>query len=210
LGISLGEKATQKYVNMINAEKPDLVLFVGDVIDHSVPVVMEQHLDRQLRQISAPLGVYGILGNHEYFAGVDNRLYDFYRKSGIILLQDSSVMIDNDIYIIGRDDASNKHRASLSRIMTSIDQSKPTILLDHQPNNLQDAEKNHIDLQISGHTHDGQVFPGNLIASKMFELSNGFLKKGNTNYYVSSGLGIWGPLYRIGTQSEMVVIRFKF
>jgi predicted MPP superfamily phosphohydrolase len=210
LGISLGEKATKKYVNMINAEKPDLVLFVGDLIDHSVPVVVQQNLDQQLRQISAPLGVYGVLGNHEYFAGANDDLFDFYRKSGIIILRDTSVLINKEVYLIGRDDAFNKHRKALRQVMQPIDSSKPSILLDHQPNHLQDAEENNIDLQLSGHTHDGQVYPGNLIAAAMFELSHGYKIKGNTHYYVSSGLGIWGPLYRIGTQSELMVIRFRY
>ena len=83
-------------------------------------------------------------------------------------------------------------------------------MLDNQTNHLRDAEENNIDLQLSGHTHDGQVYPGNLIAAAMFELSHGYKIKGNTHYYVSSGLGIWGPLYRIGTQSELMVIRFRY
>lgn len=210
LGISLGEKAAKKYVNMINAEKPDLVLFVGDLIDHSVPVVVQQNLDQQLRQISAPLGVYGVLGNHEYFAGAGDDLFDFYRKSGIVILRDTSVLINDEVYLVGRDDAFNQHRKMLRQLMQSTDSSKPSILLDHQPNHLRDAEENNIDLQLSGHTHDGQVYPGNLIAAAMFELSHGYKIKGNTHYYVSSGLGIWGPLYRIGTQSELMVIRFRY
>jgi predicted MPP superfamily phosphohydrolase len=188
LGISLGEKATKKYVNMINAEKPDLVLFVGDLIDHSVPVVVQQNLDRQLQQISAPLGVYGVLGNHEYFAGAGDDLFDFYRKSGIVVLRDTSVLINDEVYLVGRDDAFNKHRKALQKLLQPIDNSKPSILLDHQPNHLQDAEENNIDLQLSGHTHDGQVYPGNLIAAAMFEMSHGYKIKGNTHYYVSSGL----------------------
>jgi len=85
----------------------------------------------------------------------------------------------------------------------------PRILMDHQPFHLEEAEKNNIDLQISGHTHNGQFFPGNLFVKSMYELGYGYLKKGKTHYYVSSGLGLWGPQYRIGTESELVVIHLK-
>lgn len=94
--------------------------------------------------------------------------------------------------------------------MDSFDPSKPVIVVDHQPMNLEESQEENIDLHLSGHTHNGQVFPGNLLAKRFFEVSYGYKKKENTHIYVSSGLGLWGPPYRIGTQSELVVIHFQY
>ena len=210
LGISIDKQRLRKYVAMINAQQPDIVLIAGDLIDRSILPVVNQKMDEELRQIKAPLGVFGINGNHEFFGEGAKQIIDFYRKSNIVLLQDSSGLVNNEFYIIGRDDKINVHRKTLNEITAGLDHSKPGILLDHQPSNLEDAEKNNIDLQLSGHTHNGQFFPGNLIVKSMFELGYGYLKKGNTHYYVSSGLALWGPQYRIGSQSEMVVIKFKY
>jgi predicted MPP superfamily phosphohydrolase len=94
--------------------------------------------------------------------------------------------------------------------MIGIDKNLPIILMDHQPHKLIEAQNNGIDLQLSGHTHNGQVWPFNYIVKKVFEIGHGYYKKGNTNYYVSSGLGLWGSLIRIGTQSEIVCITLQF
>lgn len=210
LGISIHKKRLQHYVDLINSEKPDLVLIGGDLIDRSVKTVVKNAMEEELQQIAAPLGVYAIFGNHEYYGEGGKEVMDFYRKSGITLLRDSSILVNNDFYIVGRDDATNRRRKSLKDIVSGLDISKPRILLDHQPLHLADAANNKIDFQFSGHTHEGQIFPGNLIVKKIFELPYGYLQKGNTHYYTSSGLGIWGPHYRIGSQSEMVVIEFRY
>ena len=210
LGVSIEKQRLKKYVEMINEQKPDMVLILGDLVDHSVKPLMAQKMDEELRQINALMGVYAINGNHEFYGEGGSEMDDFYKKSNIILLQDSSVLLENELYLIGRDDKNNAHRKDINQLISNIDKTKSIILLDHQPYNLQDAENNQVDLQLSGHTHKGQLFPGNLIVKSMFELGYGYLKKGNTHYYVSSGLGLWGPQYRIGSQSEMVVIQFKF
>ncbi|MHB9056815.1 MAG: metallophosphoesterase [Paludibacteraceae bacterium] len=210
LGVSIDKNRLRKYVAMINAQKPDLVLIAGDLIDRSIKPVIAQKMDEELRQIKAPMGIYAIFGNHEYFGEVGSALGEFYKKANITLLRDSSVLLGNELYIVGRDDKISPHRKGLAQTMANIDRSKSIILLDHQPSNLQDAEKNQVDFQFSGHTHEGQFFPGNLFVKNMFELGHGFKQKGKTFYYVSSGLGIWGPQYRIGSQSEMVVVKFKY
>ena len=94
--------------------------------------------------------------------------------------------------------------------VNDLDKNLPIILLDHQPYHLYEAQNNGIDFQISGHTHNGQFFPGNLVVKNMYEMGHGYLKKGSTHIYVSAGLGIWGPQYRIGTQSEIVVVNLKY
>ena len=174
-----------------------------------IPVVL-QNMDEELRSIKSKLGVYSINGNHEHYAEKMDATSEFLKSAGVKFLRDESILVDSSFYIIGRDDKSNHKRKKLSEIVSNLDTKYPRILLDHQPFHLEQAEQNNIDLQISGHTHNGQFFPGNLFVKNMFELSYGYLKKGNTNYYVTSGLGLWGPQYRIGTQSEIVVINLKY
>lgn len=129
--------------------------------------------------------------------------------ANIKLLRDKTVLIDSLFYIVGRDDKTNPHRKNLDQLMTGVDKTKPVFLLDHQPYNLEEAEQNGVDFQFSGHTHRGQVWPISLITDAIYEDSYGSLKKGGTNIYVSSGIGIWGGKFRIGTQSEYVVITLK-
>ncbi|MDD4922784.1 MAG: metallophosphoesterase [Bacteroidales bacterium] len=210
LGNSIDIQMLRKYVKLINAQHPDIVLLVGDITDRSASPLAEQNMKTELQSIHAPLGVFAIRGNHEYYSGKPQQIAGYLKASGITVLIDSVCLVDNSFYIIGRDDRTNTKRKSLNDITQGLDQTIPKILLDHQPYQLEATEQNGIDLQLSGHTHNGQFFPGNLLVKRMFELAHGYLKKGKTHYYVSSGLGIWGPQYRIGTQSELVDIRLKY
>ncbi len=190
-----------RWIDMVNAENPDLVLIGGDIIDGHMRPLVEQHMAQAFHRIKAP--IVACLGNHEYLTGI-NESIKFYREAGITLLVDSAVTV-NGINIIGRDDRTNAKRRPLKQLMQDVDKSKYTILLDHQPYALEQAERNGIDFQFSGHTHRGQVWPLSWIVDLMYEDSCGPLQKGNTQYYVSSGMGIWGAKFRIGTHSEYVV-----
>ena len=209
LGISIDKKKLQNYVKMINDQHPDIVLLAGDISDRSMIPVVKQNMLEEFRAIKAPMGVYAINGNHEHYAETPGATAEYLKKAGIIFLRDSSCLVNGSFYVIGRDDRTNANRKSLKDIVQGLDVKFPRILMDHQPFHLEEAENNNIDLQISGHTHNGQFFPGNLFVKRIYELGYGYLKKGNTHYYVSSGLGLWGPQYRIGTQSELVVIHLK-
>lgn len=210
LGNSIDIQRLRKYVQLINERHPDVVLLVGDITDRSASPLSEQNMKTELQSIHAPLGIYAIRGNHEYYSGKPQEIAGYLKASGITVLIDSVCLVDNSFYIIGRDDATNLNRKPLPELVKGLDQGIPKILLDHQPYNLEIASQNDIDLQISGHTHNGQFFPGNLFIKRFFELGHGYLKKGKTHYYVSSGLGIWGPQYRIGSQSELVEITLKY
>jgi predicted MPP superfamily phosphohydrolase len=205
LGYGIGKKEFEGWVNTINAENPDIVLIAGDIIDNSVRPLNEGNFAESFHKIKAPLGVYACLGNHEYISGLKNSI-DFINKTGICLLRDTVALVDNSFYVIGRDDRSNKRRKSLKLLADSLDKSKPLILLDHQPYNMEETEACGVDLQISGHTHQGQVWPISAITGMIYENDHGLLKKGNSNIYVSSGIGVWGGKFRIGTQSEYAVI----
>ena len=225
-----------KWVDKVNAEQPDLVLIAGDIIDISVRPLLEENVAEEFKRIKAP--IYACLGNHEYYSG-EPRAQKFYRDAGIHLLRDSVVTLPDygNLTIIGRDDRTNGRRAPLSSpegdtiamppATKTIDspsgavgEAAPllrglaldgsfSILLDHQPYHLERTAAAGIDFQFSGHTHYGQVWPISWIEDAIYECAYGSLTKGNTRFYVTSGIGIWGGKFRIGTQSEYVVLTLK-
>lgn len=208
LGYGTGKSALKKYVDMINEQKPDLILIGGDLIDNSVVPLYTEKMSEELSELKAPMGIYMVPGNHEYISGIDESAR-FIKSTPIQLLIDSVVTLPNGIQLIGRDDRHNPSRRSLQELMENIDKSRPIILLDHQPYNLTDAEAAGIDLQFSGHTHHGQVWPMSLVTDYIYEQSHGYRQWGDTHIYVSSGLSLWGPPFRIGTESEMVVFELS-
>ena len=203
-----------KWVDKVNAEQPDLVLIAGDIIDISVRPLLEENVADEFKRIKAP--IYACLGNHEYYSG-EPRAQKFYRDAGIHLLRDSVVTLPDygNLTIIGRDDRTNVGRKSVDGLIKDSQDPQPPILggfkvlLDHQPYHLERTAAAGIDFQFSGHTHYGQVWPISWIEDAIYECAYGSLTKGNTRFYVTSGIGIWGGKFRIGTQSEYVVLTLK-
>ena len=192
-----------RWVDLINAERPDLVLIGGDIIDRSLRPVVEGHYAEEFRRIQAP--IYTILGNHEYFSNIEQS-ERFFKDAGIILLKDSVAHFQG-IDIIGRNDRMAYRRAQVKDLAAGLEGF--TILLDHQPYHLEEAEQAGIDFQFSGHTHRGQIWPISWITDAVYEKSWGHHQRGHTRYYISSGLGIWGPKIRIGTRSEYLVLHLN-
>lgn len=209
LGYGTDKDQLKKYVELINAQHPDLILIGGDLIDNSLLPVRLQCMDEELSQLKARMGIYAIPGNHEYISNMEASVA-FMHDTPIKLLRDSVVILPGGIQIAGRDDRHNRNRASLSVLMQFVDKSKPVILLDHQPYKLNETISEDVDLQFSGHTHSGQIWPISLLVDRIFELSHGLMVKDNTHIYVSSGLSLWGPPFRIGTRSELVVFNICF
>lgn len=209
LGNMIRRPRLEKYVELINKQNPDLILIAGDLFDRNLHSVKIQKMDQVLSKLKAKHGVYAVLGNHDYFGNV-NQAIDIINRSGIKLLRDSAVTIDNHLHLIGRDDRTNSRRKPLKHIISDIRGELPTLLMDHQPANLKEAVENNIDVQISGHTHNGQIYPINRIVAKIYELAYGYRKTGKTHFYVSSGLGLWGAPIRLGTQSEIVRMKLNF
>ena len=194
----------RRWVDMINAEHADVILIAGDMIDGNVRPLQEQGTAKELRRLNAP--TFACVGNHEYITGLDEAL-DFLDWTDINILRDDKVRgISIGISIVGRDDRVNRHRKSVKQLLQGVDRNHYIILLDHQPYHLEEAEQNGVDLQLSGHTHRGQVWPLNWVTRKMYECDYGQYQRGKTDYYVSSGMGIWGGKFRIGTDSEYAVI----
>jgi predicted MPP superfamily phosphohydrolase len=166
-------------------------------------------MDRELDRLEAKMGIYMVPGNHEYISGIKS-CEKFIGATKIKLLEDSIITLPCGLQILGRDDLSNRNRLSVNDWLAIINTSKPTIVLDHQPKYLDDAVKLDVTLQFSGHTHHGQFIPISWLTDAMFEISYGFGKRENTNYYVSSGVSLWGPPLRIGTNNEIVIFNLTF
>ena len=202
LGYHNPRKELARWVDLMNAEHPDFILIAGDIIDGSMRPLTEEAMAEEFHRLQAP--VYACLGNHEYFSG-SPAARQFYQDAGIRLLVDEKVVVDSALVIIGRDDRSNPHRQSLAALVGD-DKSRDyyTIVLDHQPYHLDRSEAAGVDFQLSGHSHRGQIWPITWITDHIYECSWGECQRGKTRFYVSSGLGIWGGKYRIGSQSEYV------
>lgn len=209
IGEMIGKELVQRYVKMSNEQHPDMVVLVGDIMDYESRFAEKAHIEEDLKQLKAPLGVYVVYGNHEYRA---NRIakYRWLKKTGATLLIDSVARPDSSFYLIGRDDHINKKRKPLHALMAGIDTTKPIIVLDHQPWSFAEMTMNGVDLGLHGHTHNGQLWPYPLVMKLIYECPYGYHQKGPTQFYVSSGIGIAGPPYRVGTVSEMVVLHIRF
>jgi len=205
----IGKNRINSIVEKINSLSPDIVLLPGDIVDGDLNPVISQNLGESLRNIKAPLGVYAITGNHEYIGGVEEAC-KYISEHGVKLLRDSSVFIDSSFYVVGREDRSARKRLSLAALMKGVDDKYPVVLMDHQPFHLEEAEENGVDLQLSGHTHYGQVWPFNYVTNMVYELAYGYLVKGPTHIYVSSGVGTWGPPIRIVADPEIVNVKMRF
>jgi uncharacterized protein len=214
LGTIICNSHLERIVDKINSLQPDIVLFAGDLVDEDIQPVIRQNLGETLRQIKSKYGIYGITGNHEYIGGVEPAC-NYLAEHGVVMLRDSAVQIAGAFTLVGREDISirqfnGKNRKPLGDLMNNVNTSLPVILMDHQPFRLADAVDHGADLQLSGHTHHGQLWPFNYISQAVYELSWGYMKKGNTHFYVSCGVGTWGPPMRTGNRPEVVNLKLKF
>jgi len=213
LGALIGERREKHLLDIIKEQKPDLVLLCGDLVDGEIAPVLRKNLGKHIQEIKTPLGVYAITGNHEYIGGIRQTL-PYLKSINIRMLMDETVTLPNGIQLVGRIDQSASRGAQklkpLTELLGGLDPSKPVIVMNHQPYNLDEAAQAKVDLHLSGHTHNGQMWPFNYITEKMFEISWGLRKKGTTNFYVSSGFGSWGPPVRTGNRPEVVIFDLKF
>lgn len=210
LGYMIDKKILNLYVDKIMEQKPDMILMVGDIIDYDLPPLVEQKMEEEFLRLKAPLGVYVSTGNHEYRLNSDEKIAWLAKKTGMIMLRDEAIKINDSFYLIGREDDQQLSRKPLTDIMENMDRNYPVIVMNHEPNNLAEESNAGVDLAVYGHTHNGQLFPYNIVINRVYEVGHGYKKKDNTHIYVSSGLGLAGPQYRIGTISEIVVLNLKF
>ena len=214
LGSIIRKRSLQRLSDILNKLHPDLVLLLGDIVDGEIGPVIRGDLLQYFTCPRCTDGLYAITGNHEFIGG-GSRTIPYIESKGIRILKDEVVTLEGGIQLIGRIDRDSfrfyrKERMSLDSLMKMVDIAKPVILLDHQPFHLDDTAEKGIDLQLSGHTHNGQMWPLNYITAKIYELSYGYLRKGNTHFIVSSGYGLWGPRVRSGSRSEVMLINISF
>ncbi|MCH1982013.1 metallophosphoesterase [Ruminococcus sp. OA3] len=231
LGYNIGCRQMERMVRKINAENPDLVVFAGDIFDNEYEALDDpDRLISILKGIKSRYGVYACYGNHDIeekiLAGFtfhkkgdkkvsDIRMDGFLEKAGIQLLMDEEVLIDDSFYLYGRPDLAKPGRGIAVRktpeeITENMDHSKPIIVMDHEPKELQELADAGVDLDLCGHTHDGQMFPGNLTIELMWENACGYLQKGKMHNIVTSGVGLFGPNMRVGTIAEVCQITVHF
>ncbi|MBN2077736.1 MAG: metallophosphoesterase [Spirochaetes bacterium] len=214
LGTIIKNSRLQKMVDMINSLRPDIVLLGGDIVDEDLAPVIKNNLGGLLGTIRSRYGTYAVTGNHEFIGGA-GRACRYLGEHGVTMLRDRVLLVDNGFYLVGREDVSiaqftGRKRATLEELMKGVDRSKPVILMDHQPLRLSSAVENGVDLQVSGHTHHGQLWPASLITGLIYRISHGYGRIGDTHFYVSSGYGTWGPPARVGTTPEVVHIQVRF
>jgi predicted MPP superfamily phosphohydrolase len=214
LGHVIGAKTLDKIIGKINSLQPDVILFPGDLVDEELKPVIDKHLGQKFKTLRSKYGVFAVTGNHEYIGGVDQAV-NYLSQFGIRFLRDEMLKIAESFYVGGREDISisaftGRKRKSVRELLDGYNPELPFILMDHQPIALSEAAEAGIDLQVSGHTHHGQMWPMQAITNRIFKLSWGYLKINGSHFYVSSGAGSWGPRVRIGNAPEIVSIKLKF
>jgi hypothetical protein len=210
LGMMISNGKLIKLVDLVNRQNADLVLLAGDVFDEDLGPVIQNNMGDLLKNLRAKHGVYAILGNHEFY-GNANAAQKYLENHNITVLRDSAVTLPDGITIVGREDITGetmngKPRKSIEKLLVGIDTEKPVFMLDHQPYKLKEVASQKIDLQVSGHTHHGQLWPFNYITGALYEISRGYGKINDTHFYVSSGYGTWGPPIRTNSRSEIIVL----
>jgi uncharacterized protein len=214
LGTIVGRERFAKIADMINGLQPDIVLLAGDVIDEDIEPVVRKNIGELLRSLQARYGVFAVPGNHEYIGGAE-KAFRYLREHRITLLRDSAVCVEGSFWVAGRDEREKQRftgvpRKQFSEWMPAMDTPLPVILLDHQPFGFDDAVQHGVDLQLSGHTHYGQLWPFHYITGLLYEKDWGYLKKGHTHFYVSCGAGTWGPPVRTVSRPEIVHLKISF
>ena len=230
LGYNIGTAHMMQMVDKINDQNADIVVIAGDIFDNEYEALDDPaELIAVLQKIQSKYGVYACYGNHDVeekilagftFAGNKKKessiqMDAFLEKAGIHLLQDEAVLIEDSFYLYGRPDAQRPGRGINMRktaveLMGELDTGKPVIVIDHEPKELQELADAGVDVDLCGHTHDGQMFPANLITALMWENSYGYLKKDHMHTIVTSGVGLFGPNMRVDTIAEICSIRVYF
>ncbi|WP_156723138.1 metallophosphoesterase [Streptomyces apocyni] len=205
IGPVLGRAHTQRIVDTINAQQPDLVAVVGDLVDGTVADLGPAA--EPLAQLRSRHGSYFVTGNHEYFSGAEEWV-DHVRELGLRPLENARVEL-GAFDLAGVNDIAGENEGQgpdYDKALGDRDTTRASVLLAHQPVAIHDAVRHGVDLQLSGHTHGGQMWPGNLIADLANPTLAGLERYGDTQLYVTRGAGTWGPPVRVGAPSDITVV----
>jgi len=218
LGATGSEERLESIVNKLNETEPDIVCIAGDLFDNDFSAIKNpDRAARLLGSINSKYGTYACLGNHDAGKTLPE-MEELLQKANVNLLKDDWIVIDNTFTIVGRldpspieaDEGGSQKRGDTASVMSGIDTSMPVIVMDHNPANIDEYGAD-TDLIMCGHTHRGQIFPGSIITSLIYTVDYGYYKadKNSPSVVVTSGVGTWGPPIRVGTSSEIAVIRLS-
>ena len=206
MGRLIGNSQLQKLQAILDRERPDALLLGGDTFDDRVDAYFEQGMADNFKKIAStpPLGTYAVLGNHDvYFDRA--RIEQALREAGATLLADETATLGGAA-LIGRRDDFDSDRLPTAALLKGVDLSKPVLLLEHRPTQALENAKLPVDAQFSGHTHGGQIFPGNILVKLTATVSRGAKTIDGTTIVVSQGFGLWGLPFRLGSRSEVWII----
>ena len=210
LGFWLGNGMLDKLEKIIKAENPDLVLMAGDVINDNPKIYYHKEMDKNLARLRAKYGVFASLGNHEFYGDADLNQKAI-EKALIPVLRNQAIKVFNFV-IAGRDDQMNTKRPALKEILKNADKEAVIMVLNHRPEDkdILEAVENKVDIQVSGHTHLGQIYPLKYIVALQYKINPyGYKKIKNSHFFTTSGFGFWGAPFRIGSQSEVMIISVR-
>ena len=230
LSVNSHLSTTERMVEMVNRENPDLVLVGGDIFTSCYEALYRpSQYSAALSGIRSRCGVYAVYGNHDVeealFGGFpvtpvsqafrSPEMEQFMKDSGFTLLNDETVLIDGFLQLTGRVDADKagdgtNHRMSASEVLSGTDPARPVLVLEHEPREFAALKEAGADVVMCGHTHNGQVFPGNLIIPLFNENAWGYVNVHGLHTLVTAGVGYYGPPMRVGTDSEISVINLTF
>lgn len=209
LGIIPRDSWLEKVVEKVNSLEPDLIVITGDLIDRDINGMGK--LPEKLRQLNSRYGVFAVTGNHEFYAGVE-RFYELGEKTGFKILQNEKFVVNENLEIIGIDDDTNRRfgrrNFNPDELFRKIERNRFTIFLSHKPKYFESAVYSGVDLQLSGHTHAGQIPPMDIIIFLTFKYPYGLYRFKDSYLYTTSGTGVWGPPMRLFSSSEIVKIVF--
>jgi len=196
-------KVMERFEAKVAAARPDIVLLGGDMVEGDRQDEKLETFEAIFKRLAPKYGVYGVPGNHDS-RGASRT---FFEKAGIRLLQDTVEKIDDAFYLVGRNEGRGRGRAPVGDLLKGRDADLPVIVVDHRPTDLDAVSRAGADIQLSGHTHNGQLFPVNIITRGQYELAWGYKIKGGMHVFVTSGIQTWGPPVRTAGASEILVIK---
>ena len=214
LGKWFGNRQIDNLLALINESQPDVVLLAGDIMDDTTIYYDKTNMQARFSKLEAPLGVYAVLGNHDYL-GYQDEIAREVTKAGVKVLDDEALLLDGAVWLVGRPDDSDRTRLSAEALLAKtkadegVEADKPVIFLEHRPSQIEAISKLPIDLHMSGHTHGGQIFPLTTIMRLTRPLASGSKRINDTQFVVSSGFGIGSVPFRLGTRSEIWLITIK-
>ncbi len=209
LSAQIGLTQTQACVQAINNAHPHIVITGGDLVDKGFDQYMQPQVIDELKKIQAPWGVWAVCGNHEHYSDYE-KAKELLQECEFNILEDSIITLPSQAQLIGRKDKTDTDRLPVSQLLKQANTTLPTLMIDHQPNSYREVCSHHVYFQFSGHTHAGQFWPLSYAINAANDMGYGCKLIQNTWMCVSSGVGIWGPLYRIGVpSSEIMIIHFE-